>query len=170
MTDRSTGGERLALVALLCALALAGVALRRALVLDAPPGPVAPLLPADVRHVEPPPRVGERPLVAAIEADPFRPERRPPPQRFTVAQLRTDALASPERERPAGGEVQLIGTVVMPGGRSFPMAQLAGEPPRIVRIGEHVGGFALRSIEQGRAVFVAAGGARLELQVPKAGS
>jgi hypothetical protein len=163
-------GQRLALAALLGSLTLAGFALRRALVLDVDtmrlPG-VAPAELPDFRN-----HSGDSPdrHLLAVEADPFRPERRRPAERFRLPGEAVSEALAVEETHPQSGTVQLIGTVVMPNGGSFAMTQVGGEPPRMMRVGESIGGYSLRSIDRGRAVFVAAGGTRVEVQVPKSGS
>lgn len=58
----------------------------------------------------------------------------------------------------------------MPEGRGFAMCQWGADPPRLVRIGESVGGLTLKGIQPGRAIFLTGGGKRYEVQVPKAGT
>lgn len=113
-------------------------------------------------------------LVAALESGPFHPERRRPAGRF---RLPGDEAPVAEAPPPAEAEptappaqVQLIGTAVAPGGKSFAMVQLGSEPAKLVRIGEKVGDLTLKQVEQGRAVFLSAAGARVEVNANKAGS
>jgi hypothetical protein len=70
---------------------------------------------------------------------------------------------------PAAATLTLIGTAVMAGG-GFAMCQWAGEPPKLVRIGERVGGYTLKTVAQGRAVFLSSSGTSMEVRVPKGGS
>ena len=58
--------------------------------------------------------------------------------------------------------VHLLGTVIRASG-SFALCQLPADIPRIVHVGERLGELTLISLEQGRAVFQAPRGARLEL-------
>ena len=58
--------------------------------------------------------------------------------------------------------VRLLGTVVR-GNGSFALCQLPADIPRIVHVGERLGELTLISLEQGRVVFEAPRGARLEL-------
>jgi hypothetical protein len=105
---------------------------------------------------------------AAVEADPFNPARRRPAVAF-----RLPGEGIPEPQTPAtteAGSLALIGTAVLPEGRSFAMCRVGTEAPRVVRVGEQVGGFTLKTVSQGRAVFLTAQGTTLEVGVPKAGS
>lgn len=58
--------------------------------------------------------------------------------------------------------IRLLGTVIRPSG-SFALCQLPTDVPRLVHIGEKLGELTLISLEQGRAIFQAPKGARLEL-------
>jgi hypothetical protein len=108
-------------------------------------------------------------VVAAIESDPFHPDRRRPTIAFRFpGEARSDVAATPASvPREA---MRLIGTVVQSAGKGFAMCQLGNEPPRILRVGERVGELTLKQVEQGRAVFLASDGSRVEVQAPKAGS
>jgi hypothetical protein len=104
-------------------------------------------------------------LTAAVESNPFRPDRAPAPIAFRM----------PQEERPASAPaapvaVKLVGTAVMPGSTGFAMCQLGNQPPRVVRVGETIGDFTLKAVEQGRARFQTSRGTPVEIQVAKAGS
>ena len=58
--------------------------------------------------------------------------------------------------------VRLLGTIIRTSG-SFALCQLPADVPRIVHVGERLGDLTLISLEQGRVVFQAPKGARLEL-------
>lgn len=94
-------------------------------------------------------------VAPALSKDPFRRGGRLP-----------NALAEappPERVLPVSvAAIRLLGTVIRPAG-SFALCQLPTDLPRIVRVGEKLGEMTLVSVEQGRAVFQAPRGARLEL-------
>ena len=112
-------------------------------------------------------------LDATVERAPFRPDREPPALRFgesaEVAAAPAPANAPPP---PAEGRpmLRLAGTVVQADGRSFVMCEWMAEPARVVRIGDTVGGFTLRAVHQGWAVFRAPSGEAVELRVPKPGA
>jgi hypothetical protein len=162
-------GPVIALSAMLASGATAGYSFWRAMVVEPVYAPtdgigVVPI-PSPVRLAVADPDG----LEVAIDQDPFRPERRRPPERFP---LPDDPVPDPAPvlAAPDPGAVRLIGTVVMPEGRSFAMCQVAGEPPKLVRLGETVGDLTLRRVDQGLAVFITAGGATVEARVPKAGT
>ena len=100
---------------------------------------------------------------AALTRDPFRAGGRLPNE---LAQ----AAAAPETVLPVSiAAVGLLGTVVRPGG-GFALCQLPGDVPRIVHLGEKLGELTLVALEQGRVVFQAPRGARLELTLTKSRS
>lgn len=103
---------------------------------------------------------------AGADHDPFSPSRTRPPRRYGEP-LERVAAQSPA---PAPEVIRLVGTVVQPGGGSFVLCQLGAGAARVVRVGQTLGAYQLRSITQGFAIFVAADGQRLELRVPRAGS
>lgn len=91
-----------------------------------------------------------------LSRDPFRPGGLLP---NAVARLRPPA----DTVLPVSvAAVRLLGTVIRPSG-SFALCQLPADVPRIVHVGERLGALTLISLEQGRAVFQAPRGARLEL-------
>lgn len=104
----------------------------------------------------------------AVEADPFHAERRRPAIAFRLpgeGVSATPVEASSQTPVPV-----LIGTALLPEGRSFAMCRVGTEAPKVVRVGEQVGGFTLKTVTQGRAIFLNAQGGTLEVGVPKAGS
>ena len=106
-------------------------------------------------------------LDKAVAKDPFHPERRRPSVRFQLPGETPPASADPTE---ASAPFKLIGTAAMSEGRGFAMCQWGADPPKLVRIGESVGGLTLKAVQPGRAVFLTARGKRYEVQVPKAGS
>jgi hypothetical protein len=107
-------------------------------------------------------------LAAAVDNDPFHPERRRPAERF-----RLPGEAEPSDTLAAGegaASMRLLGTAVLAEGRGFAMYQAGAEIPRLVRVGETVGELTLKRVEQGRAVFRTRAGRAIDLRVPKAGS
>ena len=64
----------------------------------------------------------------------------------------------------------LVGTAVLPGNRGFALLQVGAESPKLVRLGEQLGGFTLKSVAQGSATVLTSTGTTLDLTVPKAGS
>jgi hypothetical protein len=106
-------------------------------------------------------------LTDAVASAPFRPERRRPAARF---RLPSEASPDSSARAPApAGDLRLIGTVVSPDGGGFVMCQLGTETPRVVRLGERIGPYALVGVHQGRARFRSESGELLDVTVPKAG-
>lgn len=105
-------------------------------------------------------------LDRAVDGDPFHPERRRPQIRY---ELPGSAPAEPEASVPVAEPIELIGTVVAAGGRSFAMCQTSAGP-RLVHIGEKFAGYTLKSVEQGSAMFVSPQGKVMNVHVKKAGS
>ncbi|HEX7120480.1 MAG TPA: hypothetical protein VF212_16935 [Longimicrobiales bacterium] len=160
---------RAALALFVAAAAAFGWAAWRALSLEPLPG-----LPADVTQREPV-RIAVRAapsdsvLRAAVETDPFHPERRRPavPFRFPGEE---DAEATGAAGTSLAGPVRVVGTALLPDGKSFALCEWPGRPPRLVRVGETVEGLTLKRVEIGRAVFVTRTGERVVVDVPKAGT
>lgn len=160
--------------AAIAVLASAGVCawtLWRALDLDVLPMEGTASLEAEPRSIVRPRDTPVEVVLAAIESDPFHPERRRPDEPFRLPGEEPPPTPATATNVPAPtAPVELIGTVVIPDGRSFAMCRSGADSPRIVRIGETIGDLTLRTVEQGRAVFASSTGARTELQVKKAGT
>jgi hypothetical protein len=106
-------------------------------------------------------------LDRAVDRDPFHPERRRPQIRYQLP--RAGPAVDPEAGTPIVEPIELIGTVVSAGGRSFAMCQTSAGP-QIVHIGETLAGFTLKSVGQGSAVFVSPQGKVTHVRVKKIGS
>lgn len=161
---------RLAAAGVAVAALLAIVSLKRALEIS--PLPAARPTPAAAAPEQASARA-EYPieyLTLAVARDPFTPNRRPgaiyfPPGTAPLPDSAPPALASaPEPYAPAGPSIRLVGTMLAPGG-AVALLEGAGQPARIVRVGERVGDHTLTRVEPGRAVLVSAGGERLELKL-----
>jgi hypothetical protein len=112
-------------------------------------------------------------FAAAIEADPFHPERRRPSVRFRlpgepVAHPTGQGQLSPQT-LPAS-VIRLIGTIVVPGGTSFVVCQAGAGAPKLLHVGERIEGLTLRRVEQGRAIFVSTSGEKVDLRTARAGA
>jgi hypothetical protein len=106
-------------------------------------------------------------LDRAIDLDPFQPERKRPEVRYAPP-----SSAPPPSQTPPGPpaeQVELLGTVVVGGGRSFAMCQTSAGP-QIVHIGEKFAGLTLKTVEQGSAVFVSPDGKVVNVSAKKTGS
>lgn len=168
---RRVWSRRATAAALACAgaMVLALIAAERAIRLDPIPRPASPPSgPATARIGA---RVDTTSDVVRLASarHPFRPERRPPAERFRMPGESLVGEADTMAPAQATG-LRLIGTAVTAPGRGFAMCQAGDAAPRLVRVGETLAGFTLRSVERGRALFRAPDGGTLDLRVPKAGT
>jgi hypothetical protein len=98
-----------------------------------------------------------------LASDPFSPDRR-------LRQGVDENLEVLDAAPPiVAGPMRLLGTVVRDT-TGFAICQLATDAPRVVHLGERFGELTLITLEQGRAVFRAANGTRLELSLAKPGT
>jgi hypothetical protein len=155
----------------MAALALVGggllfaVTLTGALRLDPLPSPEPVVADAGARtEVSRPFYVAAR-MAAAVDKDPFHPERRRPDQPFRLP----DEGAPPPGAPAEIVGPRLIGTGVAPGG-GFAICQLPGGPARLIHVGEKLGNLTLHSVEPGRATFTTASGDSVVVRVPRTGS
>jgi hypothetical protein len=105
----------------------------------------------------------------AAAADPFRPERRAPAERFRLPGENIEQRAA-AGSGSAQAALRLIGTAVTAPGQGFAMCQEGEAAPKLVRVGESFAGYTLRAVEKGRAVFRTPSGGSVALAVPKAGT
>src|SRR3970282_2232116 len=93
---------------------------------------------------------------AAVERDLFAPDRSAPAQRYRLP-------GEDEPSDPAGEPATpiVLGTALSGAGRSFATCQLGDDRPIIVRVGEKIGEYTVRTIERGRVVFTTAKGSPL---------
>ena len=159
---------RYALVALGLSLMLLGWTVRRALEVEEARGAIDPPAASVITDVAPAAAPNAAQVLEAVDSDPFHPERRRPTERFRLPgeAISAEVIAP----APAVAPLVLLGTVVLAEGRSFVMCQQGSGQARIVRIGESLGDYTLRNVQQGRAVFVTKGGEKIELRVPKPGN
>ena len=150
--------SRTALAALGIAMGTLGAATYRAVRLDPLPAPLLAASPeggAFATRASP-----SRAAAGELDNDPFDPERRLPEEEASV-----DATAELLPLPVAPEAVRLLGTVVLPDGGGFAVYQLPSEVPKTVHIGETIGRLTLVGIEPGRAIFRAADGARVALEL-----
>jgi hypothetical protein len=157
-------GAAVALAAISAALMTRS--LIRAMVLTPLPLPSAAQGASDSGQPGATPTVPQALSAAAVEHDPFRPERRRPAERFRLPGERGPNTAAAPSSLPP---IRLIGTAVI-GDGGFAMCQRASDAPKLVRVGEKFGDLTLRSVRQGRAVFRAADGTSVEVRVIPAAS
>jgi hypothetical protein len=98
---------------------------------------------------------------AVINRNPFDPLRQPP----RATQLASGWGAS--EEEPV---LRLMGTVINPNGESFAVCNVGKPTGQLVRIGETINGYTLRSVMPKRAVFTTPSGAQVTLETPPPGA
>lgn len=104
---------------------------------------------------------------AAVEANPFSPDRRPPAVRFTLSDRADEEWEHADHgSAPAGLRPELIG-IARAGANAFVLVSYPGEESRIVRPGESIGGWRLESVSNDVAVFRSEAGERVELAMPR---
>jgi len=158
-----TTGMRMALLALAVAGVLCIVTLVRATRIE----PVTPA-PATVSIVagalDAPAAVPAVNVDVAFGADLFAPERKPPASRY-----RMPGEAAPKSvEEPPKPIV--LGTALAADGTSFATCQYQSARLLMVRVGDKVGDYVVKSIERGRVVFATPAGKTFEVLAPRAGS
>lgn len=140
--------------ALVIALAVGARSAARAVQIEPVPVAPPPSFATDAalapRAVIVPIHVGE---VVGLNA--FSPDRSAPQRRYRLTGYAVETPAAPLPE-PI-----VLGTSVAGGGRSFAFCSVGGSAAKVVRVGENVGGFIVRSIERGRVVFTRPTGEQL---------
>jgi len=106
-------------------------------------------------------------IMEAVNNDPFHPLRRRPARRLQAVGTGATQVIPAVAER--GLSIQVIGTAVSAGGGGFAMCAWGGAPPRIVRVGERLGDWTLRTVTPGAAQFVSSTGASVMVRVAKPG-
>ncbi len=96
-------------------------------------------------------------IMNVVDLNLFAPQRSAPLLRYSLTgyddePLPVDAI---EAARPL-----VLGTAVSSGARSFAMCSLEGAPTVIVRVGDELGAYTVRSIERGVVVFSTTSGER----------
>lgn len=153
---------RVALAALALSVAIAAWSLVRAVRIEAVPEAPPPTFAAasDVAARAPRVTVDVR---AAVEKDLFSPDRTAPAERYRVpGESEPAAAVVVEAPKPV-----VLGTAVSGTGRSFATCQLGDGQPIIVRVGDRIGEYTVKTIERGRVVFTTAKGTLLEVPALK---
>lgn len=149
----------LSLVATVVGLARASFAPESA----APARPAVTFAMGEVAGADAPPDGAEGELVS----DPFSLDHSLPGD---AAATDDAAPAADGADSAPAAAVRLLGTVVRGTSGGFALCQLAADAPRVVHVGERLGGLVLVTLEQGRAVFRAPNGTRLELSLSTPGT
>jgi hypothetical protein len=153
---------RAAAFATIVAGVFAALSVAKAIRLDEPPGRADATALGDVQTAarKPPRRVN---IAAAVDADPFSPDRQRPLEAYRLPSELVEApVVSSARQ------LKVLGTVVVTSGSSFAMCQIGSEPPVIVRVGQQIGGYTLKRVARGKAVFTSPSG-EIEIAAPQPG-
>jgi hypothetical protein len=146
---------RAALGAVVVAFVLAVASLTQALRLDALASNAPPTLPNSAALVAPP---VAKPLNidAVIESDVFAPDRIAPANIYLLPSEMPDntPVIPPPR-------VLVLGIALADGGRSFATCQVGTDRPTIVRVGDRLGPYTVKSIESKKVTFTIPGGSPL---------
>ena len=156
-------GMRTALGAVVIGLALCGWTTVRAVKLE--PVPTAPATVDVVPGALTVPVAGIPVNVrAAVDADLFSVDRSAPSQRYRMPGEGTaDSTAAP-------AVPVVLGTAIAADGQSFATCQLESSRLVMVRVGDRLGNYLVKSIARGRVVFQTPAGTSLEILAPTQGS
>jgi hypothetical protein len=103
---------------------------------------------------------------AAVENDPFSPDRSAPSAPYRMpGESGPSAQPAVEPPKPA-----VLGTAVANDGRSFATVQLSGQTPTLVHVGDKIGDWVVRAIQRGKVVLVSSAGTRADVSVAKPGT
>ncbi len=159
----ASAATRVALGAAVLGMTLCGWTLTRAIRLDA-----VGTAPATVSVVpgalDIPPTASGIDVSAAVAADLFSVDRIAPEQRYRMP----GEAAGETRAEPAKPAV--LGIAIAADGSSFATCQLESSRVQMVRVGDHLGDYTVKSISRERVVFLTRAGTSLEILVPKQGS
>ncbi|MEP6619096.1 MAG: hypothetical protein ABJE47_07275 [bacterium] len=150
---------RLSIAALVASAALLAIALVHA-VRGIPATDTAPVL-FDASGLviatepRPSPDIG-----VAVANDLFSPDRAEPEVAYRMPDDEVPVVRAVTTETPPP---LVLGTAMMGEGHSFATCQLGDKHPVIVRVGDHLGEFIVKSIERGRVAFTNASGKRFEI-------
>jgi hypothetical protein len=158
-------GVQAALTTLLLAAALAGWTVHRALHPAAPDEvpPGAPMMADALDTVSLPPAVD---VAAAFAADLFSPDRSAPATRYRMPG-EPSAVTSPAT---APVHPIVLGTATSVDGTRFATCQYQSDRLLMVRVGDRIADYTVKSIDRGRVVFNGPGGSSFEVVAPKPGS
>lgn len=92
----------------------------------------------------------DRMILAAVVRDPFRVDRSRPPDRYRLPAT-SGQLAAEVVPEPVSPIMRVVGVAALGDGRGLAAVEVAGERPRLVRIGEEFAGLRLVSLSPGEA-------------------
>ena len=162
-------GPRIALAVLLGSAILAGLSIRRAVTLELPgeseshAGLLAP-------EASPAPEPASlESVLAAVEIDPFHPERRRPGSRFRLPGEPAERIRAPAPRLSAPTSLVLTGTVIYPDGGGLAVLSQDRGATMTLRVGERLGELTLQKVERERAIFSGPGGRQVVIPVRRSG-
>ncbi len=132
------------------------------------PVPIQPAAPSANPELEALTRPPIRPpanVQSAVENDLFNPDRSAPDSPYRMP----GESAADDKPRVDPPKPLVLGTAVASDGRNFATVQLGSESPRLVRVGDRIGEWIVKSITRGKVVLESAEGSRAELAVPHPG-
>jgi hypothetical protein len=164
MTARWMRWLRIAIVAMLGSMAVAGWSVLRALEVEALPPLTQPTADGDVDRGARARRTRAN-IAAAVEVDPFNPARRRPDQPYRFPGEAVQAAPGASAAQRATTQLRLIGTVASVGGGGFVVCRIGSQQPEIVHVGRQIGSYTLKSVRPGRAEFTGPAGETIELTI-----
>ncbi len=147
------GPMRAALAALVVALMVAVFTFVRALQLSDVPSGSLPVLPNPAALVAPPPPATVN-VQAVVQRDVFAPDRTPPTNAYLLPS-EIDRDVGPAVSPPT---IVVLGIALADSGHSFATAKVGTSNPTIVRVGDKLGPYTVKSIESKRVTFASANG------------
>lgn len=156
-------GMRVALAAAAVGVALCGWALTRAIHVD-PVGTAPATVTVVPGALDIPEPVGTVDVHAAVAADLFAEDRSAPKARYRMPG-EGETIAKAEPARPI-----VLGTALAADGSSFATCMLESSRLQMVRVGDHLGDYLVKSISRGKVVFLTPSGTPLEILAPQQGS
>jgi hypothetical protein len=128
--------------------------------------PEAPSIAQDA--LDAPPRLPRVDVAAAVATDLFASDRTAPPVRYRPPDEPAGTSGGSAQQPPP--EPVVLGTAIAVDGSSFATCQLGSSRLLMVRVGDHVGRYVVKSIERGRVVFGTPAGKQLVILAPRPGS
>jgi len=141
---------QIALGALVIALVLSGWTASRAMRIE-PTSPAPPPSFATADALAGAPMVVPVDIGTIVGLNVFSPERKAPLRRYRLSGYAEPVAAAPP-PKPL-----VLGTVVAPDNRSFAFSRMPDGPAMIVRVGDRIGMYTVKSIERNQVVFFAPG-------------
>jgi hypothetical protein len=101
-------------------------------------------------------------IADALASDPFSATRTPPSKRYALPWEADEGKVVEATAKPI-----VLGTAMSLDGSSFATCQLGEDRPRIVRVGDKLGTYTVKSIARGRVAFTTSSGSILDVSALK---